>query len=100
MIVPRLPLQAHPQQKIIAFTLTCACVDLYATVLKRLPEASGLSITALHGRMKQSQRQASLAAFATQPSGIGSSPSHILEKKVDQEAYRISYQCLGFLRVV
>ena len=69
-------MQEHAGQKVIVFMLTCAYVDLYAIALKRLPDASGLSVTALHGRMKQSQRQASLAAFASQPSGGCSHEEH------------------------
>lgn len=62
-------LQEHKQQKVIAFMLTCACVDLWASLIKRLPEAAGLQVAALHGRMKQSQRQSTLAHFASQPAG-------------------------------
>ena len=62
--------QEHREQKVIAFMLTCACVDLHATLLKNLPAAKGLQVNALHGRMKQSQRQATLQAFAAQKSGI------------------------------
>ena len=65
-----LAVQEHREQKVIAFMLTCACVDLHATLLKNLPAAKGLQVNALHGRMKQSQRQATLQAFATQRSGI------------------------------
>ena len=62
-------LQEHREQKVIAFMLTCACVDLHATLLNNLPAAKGLEVKALHGRMKQSQRQATLQAFASQKSG-------------------------------
>jgi len=62
-------LQEHKDQKVIAFMLTCACVDLHATLLKNLPAAKGLQVKALHGRMKQSQRQATLSAFAAQKAG-------------------------------
>ena len=64
-----LAVQEHREQKVIAFMLTCACVDLHATLLKNLPAAKGLQVNALHGRMKQSQRQATLQAFAAQKSG-------------------------------
>ena len=53
----------------IAYALTCACVDFYSTVLKQLPEAAGLVVKSLHGRMKQSQRQATLAAFSAADAG-------------------------------
>jgi len=65
----RYTLQEHKDQKVIAFMLTCACVDLHATLLKNLPAAKGLQVKALHGRMKQSQRQATLSAFAAQKAG-------------------------------
>ena len=53
----------------IMYALTCACVDFYSTVLKQLPEAAGLVVKSLHGRMKQSQRQATLAAFSAADAG-------------------------------
>ena len=62
-------LQEHKQQKVIAFMLTCACVDLWASLIKRLPEARSLQVLALHGRMKQSQRESTLSQFAAQPAG-------------------------------
>lgn len=62
-------MQEHKQCKVIAYVLTCAVVDLYATLLKALPAAKGLDIRPLHGRMKQNQRQAALAAFAEKDSG-------------------------------
>ena len=51
------------------YFLTCACVDFFTTVLERLPPARGLAVTSLHGRMKQSAREAALAGFADAPAG-------------------------------
>ena len=53
----------------IVYCLTCACVDLHAAALPRLPAAAGLRLAALHGRMKQAAREAVLAVFAAQEGG-------------------------------
>ena len=63
--------QEHKDEKTIVYFLTCACVDLFATLLGRLPQTAGLPIAALHGRMKQAAREAALAEFAKQLSGMG-----------------------------
>ncbi len=44
----------HARQVIVYF-LTCACVDFYSDALAMLPQLSGVSMTALHGRMKQAR---------------------------------------------
>ena len=62
-------MQEHKRDKAIVYCLTCACVDLYAAALPRLPAAAGLRLAALHGRMKQAAREAVLAAFAAQEGG-------------------------------
>lgn len=51
------------------YFLTCACVDLYAALLLRLPGAAPLPVRALHGRMKQAAREAVLADFTDLPAG-------------------------------
>jgi len=61
--------QAHAREKVIVYFLTCACVDLFAAALPRLPAAAGLRLAALHGRMKQAAREAVLAAFAALDGG-------------------------------
>lgn len=53
----------------IVYFLTCACVDFYSLALPATAGAEQLNVTALHGKMKQSQREAKLAAFAASPSG-------------------------------
>lgn len=57
----------------IVYFLTCACVDFYALALHiALGEKGGkpdTRVTALHGKMKQSQRESKLAAFTSSQSG-------------------------------
>ncbi|CAL8464167.1 g3702 [Coccomyxa elongata] len=62
-------LQEHRDEKVIVYFLTCACVDFYSLALPAAAGAEQLDVTALHGKMKQSQREAKLAAFAASPSG-------------------------------
>lgn len=74
------PPQEHATQKVIVYFLTCACVDWAAAALSRLPQARGLPPPrALHGRMKQAAREATLAAFADEPAGERR-PSRIFSK--------------------
>ena len=82
--------QDHQGEKAIVYFLTCAAVDFYALALPLVMEGAapavkesssagkkpqkqqgkaGWQVAALHGRMKQSQREATLAAFAAAPSG-------------------------------
>ena len=53
----------------IVYFLTCACVDFYSLALPAAVGDAQLDLTALHGKMKQSQREAKLASFAANPSG-------------------------------
>ena len=55
--------------QVIVYFLTCACVDYFADALARLPALRGLSLTALHGRLKQSARERAMAAFSAAPGG-------------------------------
>ena len=60
-------LRANAKSKTIVYFLTCACVDYFATAMERgAPADPGGSkpVVALHGKMKQSQREAALAGFA------------------------------------
>ncbi|KAI8465769.1 MAG: DEAD-domain-containing protein [Monoraphidium minutum] len=63
-------LAAHTDAKAIVYFLTCACVEHAAVALKRHPLLKGLHVSALHGQLKQAQREATLSAFAAQPAGI------------------------------
>ena len=79
-------------KKVIAYFLTCACVDYFATALEpggpadpnatdgrhlgsdavrreNLTESSSCEVIALHGKMKQSQREAALSRFAEAKDG-------------------------------
>ncbi|KAK6935985.1 Helicase, C-terminal [Dillenia turbinata] len=56
--------------KIIIYLMTCACVDYWGVVPPRLAFLKGFSLIALHGKMKQSSREKSLASFTSLSSGI------------------------------
>ncbi|KAK9918182.1 hypothetical protein WJX75_002016 [Coccomyxa subellipsoidea] len=62
-------LKGHKEDKVIVYFLTCACVDFYSLALPAAVGDAQLDLTALHGKMKQSQREAKLASFAANPSG-------------------------------
>jgi ATP-dependent RNA helicase DDX55/SPB4 len=62
--------QDHTTEKTIVYFLTCACVDFVSAVLPRLPQCKMLSVKALHGKMKQAARAATLSSFAEAPSGV------------------------------
>eukprot|EP00884_Botryococcus_braunii_P021246 jgi/Botrbrau1/7805/Bobra.0159s0233.1 len=62
-------LQEHRGSKTIVYMLTCACVDFFATVMAGLPQTGAFPLVTLHGRMKQSVREAHLADFAAGSSG-------------------------------
>ena len=51
------------------YFLTCAAVDFYALALPIAAGKDGVQASALHGKMKQSQREATLAAFTARPGG-------------------------------
>lgn len=69
-------LQIHSEEKVIVYFLTCACVDFFALILPRLMKLKPLAghkwsgMHALHGRMKQSVREATLSAFSSAPVGF------------------------------
>jgi ATP-dependent RNA helicase DDX55/SPB4 len=44
-------------------------VDYFADALARVPALRGASLTALHGRLKQSARERAMAAFSAAPGG-------------------------------
>ena len=59
-------------KKVIAYFLTCACVDYFATALEPggPAEVKGhCEVITLHGKMKQSQREAALTKFAESKNG-------------------------------
>lgn len=78
-------LAGHSNEKIIVYFLTCACVDYFSLAIPALARAAKekgtnidpcftdkkkSSIHVLHGRMKQSAREASLNAFSMASRGI------------------------------
>lgn len=69
--MPHTHMQAHAEEKCIVYFLTCACVDLFALLLGRLGVLAPAlpPVCALHGRMKQAAREATLASFAALPAG-------------------------------
>ena len=70
--------QGHTEEKVIVYFLTCACVDFYSLALPAAAGSPQLDLTALHGKMKQSQREAKLASFAASPSGEPASLEYLL----------------------
>lgn len=81
-------MQAHKDEKVIVYFLTCACVDYFSLVLpilwpalhqnssknKNKPSTAANSLNpsllALHGRMKQAAREATLSSFASCEAGV------------------------------
>jgi len=61
-------IEEHRECKVIVYFLTCACVDFYESALSAL--LSDIHPIALHGKMKQSAREAALGKFTTQEAGI------------------------------
>eukprot|EP00899_Mesostigma_viride_P014675 jgi/Mesvir1/23208/Mv22670-RA.1 len=62
--------QHGPSSKLIVYFLTCACVDLWSSVLPQVKALKRVPLFSLHGRMKQGQREASLRSFSDSPSGV------------------------------
>ena len=62
-------LQAHQQQKIIIFYLTCASVDYFAAALQTVACLKSRRILSLHGRMVQKRRTRTMNEFR-QPNRI------------------------------
>ena len=68
------PVQEHREEKAIVYFLTCAAVDFFAMALPRLAALKGAGageapLLALHGRMKQAAREATLQKFAEAKAG-------------------------------
>jgi ATP-dependent RNA helicase DDX55/SPB4 len=58
-------LRQHRNEKIIAFFLTCSCVDFFGTALQTLfpPSESNITIDMLHGKMVQKRREKTMERF-------------------------------------
>ncbi|CAI5469762.1 unnamed protein product [Closterium sp. Yama58-4] len=52
------------------FVMTCACVDYWGSVLPLLSPLKGISFFPLHGKLKQSKRDAAVAAFRKAERGV------------------------------
>ena len=59
----------HPHDKIIVYGLTCACVDYWFYVLRKMDALRDFKIRAVHGRMPQSGREKAIQAFTSDTSG-------------------------------
>lgn len=65
-------LKENADKKTIVYFLTCACVDYFATAMcDGAPASPGddVDVVALHGKMKQSQREQALGRFAAGAGG-------------------------------
>jgi ATP-dependent RNA helicase DDX55/SPB4 len=58
-------LQQHPDEKMIVFFLTCACVDFYGTAFQKIfpPSETNITIEMLHGKMVQKRREKTMERF-------------------------------------
>ncbi|CAI5535211.1 unnamed protein product [Closterium sp. Naga37s-1] len=63
-------LSQHPDRKVMLFVMTCACVDYWGSVLPLLSPLKGISFFPLHGKLKQSKRDAAVAAFRKAERGV------------------------------
>ena len=63
-------LRQHSEEKVIIFFLTCACVEYYSTVLKKLPlPAKGYEFEPLHGKLVQKRRELTMERFRESSGG-------------------------------
>ena len=62
-------LQEHRHKKVIVYFLTCAMVDFFYVSMMQLPQLATVHMHALHGRMKQAAREATMAAFVNSAAG-------------------------------
>ncbi|GAB2299343.1 DEAD-box ATP-dependent RNA helicase 18 [Dionaea muscipula] len=60
----------NKSKKIIIYFMTCACVDYWGVVLQHINILKGFSLIPLHGKMKQTAREKSLALFTSLSSGV------------------------------
>ena len=59
-----------PTRKVIVYFMTCALVDYFVLALRKLPATQHLRVSALHGKMKQAAREATLEAYSSLPAGV------------------------------
>ena len=65
-------MQAHADDKVIVYFLTCASVDFFSTALAQLPQMASAKLFALHGKMKQAAREAVMASYTSSTAGTAS----------------------------
>ena len=63
------PLQEHCNEKVIVYFLTCASVDFFSAALAQSPQLASARLHALHGKMKQQAREATMTAYSTGTAG-------------------------------
>ncbi|KAL3138555.1 hypothetical protein ABBQ32_006331 [Trebouxia sp. C0010 RCD-2024] len=62
-------IQEHCDEKVIVYFLTCASVDFFSAALAQLPQMASARLHALHGKMKQQAREATMTAYSTGTAG-------------------------------
>lgn len=62
-------IQAHADDKVIVYFLTCASVDFFSTALAQLPHMASAKLFALHGKMKQAAREGVMASYTSSTAG-------------------------------
>lgn len=62
-------MQEHCNEKVIIYFLTCASVDFFFAALSQLPQMATAQLHALHGKMKQQAREATMTAYSTGTAG-------------------------------
>ncbi|KAL3155393.1 hypothetical protein ABBQ38_010952 [Trebouxia sp. C0009 RCD-2024] len=62
-------IQEHCNEKVIVYFLTCASVDFFSAALTQLPQMASARLHALHGKMKQQAREATMTAYSTGTAG-------------------------------
>lgn len=60
----------HPEDKIIVYGLTCACVEYWFYTLKKLDSLKSLTIRSLHGKMGHKGREKAIEAFKNDQKGV------------------------------
>ncbi|ORZ21298.1 P-loop containing nucleoside triphosphate hydrolase protein [Absidia repens] len=62
--------QMEGARKFIVYVATCACVDYFFKLLKKLPSLSGYDIHSLHGQMETKRRTATYTSFTQLPPAV------------------------------
>ena len=63
-------MQEHHNTKMIIYFLTCASVDFFYAALSQLPQRPAAQLYALHGKMQQQTRDATITAYTSNVAGI------------------------------